>query len=96
VLCVRDSVLKANPELPRALFDAFSRAKDEYLAKLAKNGPQDAEDNKWVVMQQLVGPDPLPYGLEANIKSINALIDYAVTQKLISRRYAPEELFISI
>jgi 4,5-dihydroxyphthalate decarboxylase len=96
VLCVRDSVLKANPDLPRALFEAFSRAKDEYLAKLAKDGPQDAEDKKWVAMQKIVGPDPLPYGLEANRKTIDALIDYALTQKLLTRRYSPEELFVSI
>jgi 4,5-dihydroxyphthalate decarboxylase len=96
VLCVKDSVLAANPGLAKALFDAFSRAKDEYLAKLAKNGPQDAEDKKWVAMQKIVGPDPLPYGLEANIKTIDALIDYALTQKLISRRFRPEELFVPI
>lgn len=96
VVCVRDSVLQANPGLSRALFEAFSRAKDEYLAKLAKDGPQDAEDKKWVAMQKIVGPDPLPYGLEANIKSIDALIDFALAQKLISRRFAPEELFVPI
>jgi 4,5-dihydroxyphthalate decarboxylase len=96
VLCVRDSVLQTNPGLPRALFDAFSRAKDEYLAKLAKDGPQNAEDKKWVAMQKIVGPDPLPYGLEANAKTIDALIDFALAQKLITKRYAPEELFFPI
>lgn len=96
VLCVRDSVLAANPDLPRALFDAFSRAKDEYLAKLKKDGPQTADDKKWVGLQQIVGPDPLPYGLEANIKTVDALIEYALQQKLIAKRYKPEELFINI
>ena len=96
VLCVRDSVLAANPGLPRALFDAFSRAKDEYLAKLKKDGPQTADDKKWAGMQQIVGPDPLPYGLEANIKTVDALIEYALQQKLIAKRYKPEELFINI
>lgn len=96
VVCVKDSVLAANPGLPSALFEAFSKAKDEYLAKLAKDGPQDADDKKWAAMQKLVGPDPLPYGLEANIKTIEALIEYASQQKLISRRYRPEELFVPI
>ena len=96
VLCVRDSVIAANPDLPRALFDAFTRAKDEYLAKLKKDGPQSADDKKWVGLQQIVGPDPLPYGLEANIKTVDTLIEYALQQKLIAKHYKPEELFINI
>ncbi len=96
VLCVRDSVIAANPGLPRALFDAFSRAKDEYLARLARDGAQNADDEKWVALQQIVGGDPLPYGLEANVKTIEALIDYSLQQKLIAKRYAPEELFFPI
>lgn len=96
VLCVRDSVLEANPGLPRALFDAFTHAKTEYLAKLRKDGPQNADDKKWVAMQQIVGADPLPYGLEANLKTIEALIEYALQQKLIAKRFAPEELFLPV
>lgn len=96
VVCVRDSVLAANPGLPRALFDAFTRAKDEYLARLRNDGPQSAEDKKWVAMQAIVGADPLPYGLEANRTSINALIEYALQQRLITKRFTPEELFLSI
>lgn len=96
VVCVKDSILKADPGLPKALFDAFSHAKNEYLAKLAKDGPQTAEDKKWAGLQKIVGPDPLPYGLEANIKTIDALIEYALQQKLITKRYRPEELFVPI
>jgi 4,5-dihydroxyphthalate decarboxylase len=96
VLCVRDSVLAANPGLPRALFDAFTRAKDEYLAKLREDGPQNADDKKWVALQEIVGADPLPYGLEANMKTVEALIEYALQQKLIAKRYTPEELFFPI
>ena len=59
-----------------------------------KSGTQDAEDKKWAGMQKIVGADPLPYGLQANIKTIDALIDFASNQKLISKRYTPEELFI--
>jgi len=96
VLCVRDSVLASNPGLPRALFDAFTRAKNEYLAKLKKDGAQSADDKKWAAMQAIVGGDPLPYGLEANLKTINALVEYSLQQKLIPKRYAPEELFFPI
>jgi 4,5-dihydroxyphthalate decarboxylase len=95
VVCVRDDVLAAQPELPRALLDAFTRAKELYLAALAADGPQTADDKKWVRMQEIVGPDPLPYGLEANRGTIEALVDFAHAQGLIPRRYAPEEVFVS-
>jgi 4,5-dihydroxyphthalate decarboxylase len=96
VLCVRDSVIASNPGLPRALFDAFSQAKNEYLAALKKDGVQSADDKKWAAMQAIVGSDPLPYGLEANLKTIDALVEYSLQQKLIPKRYAPEELFFPI
>jgi 4,5-dihydroxyphthalate decarboxylase len=93
VVCVRDEVLAANPQLPRALFDAFTRAKEIFLARLAAEGPQTADDERWAGFQAIVGPDPLPYGLEANRPTIEALIDYAFAQGLIPKRYAAEEVF---
>lgn len=96
VVCVRDDVLAANPGLPRALFDAFTRAKELYLAQLAASGPQTADDHKWVKMQAIVGPDPLPYGLDANRRTLEALVDYAFAQQLIPKRYDLEEVFIPL
>jgi 4,5-dihydroxyphthalate decarboxylase len=39
------------------------------------------------------GEDPLPFGIEALRTSLTVVIDYALAQKLIPRRYAVEELF---
>jgi 4,5-dihydroxyphthalate decarboxylase len=96
VVCVKDEILAAQPELPRRLLEAFTRAKEIYLAQLAASGPQTADDKKWVGLQKIVGPDPLPFGLDANHRTIEALIDYALAQKLIPRRYDPAEVFVSI
>ncbi|MGY8677155.1 hypothetical protein Q2941_04985 [Bradyrhizobium sp. UFLA05-153] len=38
-------------------------------------------------------PDLLPFGIEANRKPLELIIDYAYQQALIPRRYAVEELF---
>ncbi|MGY4625172.1 4,5-dihydroxyphthalate decarboxylase [Bradyrhizobium sp. USDA 4486] len=38
-------------------------------------------------------PDLLPFGIEANRKPLELIIDYAFQQALIPRRYAVEELF---
>jgi 4,5-dihydroxyphthalate decarboxylase len=39
------------------------------------------------------GGDPLPFGLEANRATIEALIQYAYLQKIIPATVAPEEVF---
>ena len=39
------------------------------------------------------GDDPLPFGLQANMPTIEALITYAVQQGLMPRRMTVEELF---
>ncbi len=39
------------------------------------------------------GPDPFPLGVEANRKSIELVINYALHQQLIPRRYPVDELF---
>ena len=38
-------------------------------------------------------PDPVRFGFEACRGSLEAIIDYSVQQKLISRRFSVEELF---
>jgi 4,5-dihydroxyphthalate decarboxylase len=43
----------------------------------------------------LVGPDPLPYGLEANRAGIALCLRYAAEQGLVPHVYTPEELFFT-
>jgi 4,5-dihydroxyphthalate decarboxylase len=38
-------------------------------------------------------PDFVPFGIEANRKPLELIVDYAFQQGLIPRRYAVEELF---
>ena len=38
-------------------------------------------------------PDLVPFGIEANRKPLELIIDYAFQQALIPRRYVVEELF---
>src|SRR4051812_26389574 len=45
-LVVKDDVLKANPWLPKALFDAFSSAKAPHLKALTAGEATGAEDNR--------------------------------------------------
>jgi hypothetical protein len=85
LVVVRDELLQHAP----AIFNAFERAKDLYVA----SGELDPVHAR---AQALVGGDPLPYGVEPNRAMIEELIDHAVAQKILRRRPAVEELFASV
>ena len=93
VVVVKDSLLREYPQLGAELFKAFKASKELYLKKLAEKGPQTKEDQTNLNRMAMLGPDPLPYGLERNRPSVDALIDYAYNQKIISNRYKAEDLF---
>lgn len=93
-IVVKDSVLAANPWVARSIFDAFAQAKKEWLAKLDAGQANGASDRKYLELRKIVGHDPLPYGLEENRKTIEALKDTAFKQGLTPRRMAIEELFV--
>jgi 4,5-dihydroxyphthalate decarboxylase len=93
-IVVKDSVLAEHPWIARSLFDAFSQAKDEWLKRLYTGEPTHAMDKRYKNLSKIVGHDPLPYGLEANIKTIEALESTAFKQELTPRRMSIEELFV--
>ena len=93
-IVVKDSVLKEHPWVARSLFDAFSRAKNEWLKGLSAATASNASDKKYVGLQKIVGADPLPYGMEPNVKTIEALERIAFKQKLTPKRMSLEQLFV--
>jgi 4,5-dihydroxyphthalate decarboxylase len=94
-LVVKDEILKANPGLAKALFDAFQESKQRYLARL-QQGQTDGKNDKRYIKQMAIVGDPLPYGLEVNRRSIETLILYASQQGLIPRKLSVEELFVEV
>jgi hypothetical protein len=63
-----------------------------YLAGLATREPANADE---AFRKKLLdrGEDPLPFGVKALRRSLDLVIDYALAQKLIPRRYTVDELF---
>jgi 4,5-dihydroxyphthalate decarboxylase len=67
-----------------------------HLQRLADKGPSTADDRHILESQEIIGGgDPLPFGLEANRPTIEALIQYAHNQKIIPAKVEPEEVFAS-
>jgi 4,5-dihydroxyphthalate decarboxylase len=85
LLVVKDELLDHAP----AIFGAFERAKDLYV----ESGDLDPLHAR---AAELVGGDPLPYGLEPNRAMIEELLDHAVAQKILRRRPATESLFANV
>jgi len=95
-IVVKDAVLKEHPWIAKSLFEAFARAKDEWLAQLKRGKITNATDKRYNAVRAIVGDDPLPYGLEANLPTIRALEDTAFKQGLTPRRMTIDELFIDL
>lgn len=91
-IVVKDSVLKDHPWVAKSIYQAFATAKDEWLAQLG----DDPADQKYVALRKIVGDDPLPYGIEANLPTIKALEDTAFKQQLTPRRMRVDELFVDV
>ncbi|WP_020651386.1 ABC transporter substrate-binding protein [Massilia niastensis] len=93
-IVVKDSVLAEHPWVAKSIYDAFDRAKKEWLAKLDAGEANSAADKKYRKLREIVGPDPLPYGLQENLKTIEALEATAFKQGLTPRRMSIYELFV--
>src|SRR6266853_5726658 len=91
-IVVKTDVLEKNPAVGRALFLAFTKAKTPYLERLKRGEGQTPEDIRYRGFMPLMG-DPLPYGMAANRASIDALMTYALQQKLIPGRMPIEQAF---
>ncbi len=95
LIVVRDDVLADNPGVAGSLFEAFAEAKHRYIDELraAEAGALTGADRLNYDIMRATGHDPLPYGLEPNRDILEKLLDYASTQKILSRRPALEEMF---
>jgi 4,5-dihydroxyphthalate decarboxylase len=85
LLVVRDELLDHAP----AIFAAFEQAKDLYV----ESGDLEPLHAR---AAELIGGDPLPYGIEPNRAMIEELLDHAFAQRILGRRPTVEELFAPV
>ena len=93
-IVVKDSVLKEHPWVAKSLFKAFTEAKNRYIKQLPSPDKVSGKDKQLAEMAAIVGPDPLPYGIKANLPSIEALIKYVHQQGMLKRMHSVSELFV--
>ena len=92
---VRDELLNAHPDIAADLFNAFVEAKRPYVERLKTDQitTPSKTDQMYRRVMEITGADPLPYGVEPNRKMIEAVIQYAVEQEILSASFTMEDLF---
>jgi 4,5-dihydroxyphthalate decarboxylase len=95
LIVVKDEHTKRYPWLARSLMDAFVAAKKPYLEELKAGNGDTAEDKRYRKFLSLMS-DPLPYGMSANLPSIEALVTYGLQQKLIPSQPKLDQVFVEL
>jgi 4,5-dihydroxyphthalate decarboxylase len=95
VIALKDEVIAANPELPRALLDLYRQAKDPAGTYMDDPGWSQLPWARLAREEQntLLKGDLWPVGFGANRANVERFIGYSHDQGLIDRQLAPEALF---
>ncbi len=96
IVVVRDDLLEEHTWLAAELFRMFATAKDGYLDQLRSTGGVTDEDKRVIWQGTVIGGDPLPYGMEPNRVSIDALVKTCREQSIIPNMPTAEELFADV
>ena len=97
VVAIRNSILKENPWVVEAIFNAYSESKKkdyEYMLKLGwayDSLPWYTQEMESTI--ELMGNNFWPYGIEANRKTLEALFKYSYDQGLANKNLTIDELF---
>jgi 4,5-dihydroxyphthalate decarboxylase len=92
-LVIKDEILDAEPWVAVELFNAFKTAKNSYLARLEKGVDLSPADEAAIGLGRAVGGDPFPFGVNANRKALDAILQFAFDQQVIPTKPSLEELF---
>jgi 4,5-dihydroxyphthalate decarboxylase len=96
-VAIKTELIEKHPWLPKAVFEAYSKAKTKHYAELTKIGwaysslpwfAQEFEETK-----KMMGNNFWPYGIEANRATLETLFRYSYEQGLSSKQLTIEDLF---
>lgn len=100
LVAIRREIYEREPWIARSLYRAFVESKNRAWAALHNSGANRSMF-PWVhahvaETEAIMGKDPWPYGIEANRKTLTALVHYLRRQGLIDREPALEEIFAPV
>lgn len=98
VIVVHERVYQKNPWIARELMKAFSAAKQVAYAELARGASLSISlpfaHEEYEAAVATMGTDYWAYGLESNRHVLSTFARYAAAQHLVSKEFAPEDLFV--
>lgn len=89
---IKTTALDAAPWIAEALFAAFAASKAAYLSRLKAGGDTSPADAAARELGAVVG-DPFPFGVEANRKALEAMVQFAFEQRVTPKRLRVDKLF---
>jgi 4,5-dihydroxyphthalate decarboxylase len=100
LVALKRDVHERYPFVATSLYKAFCQAKDLALSRMRYAGML-ATMMPWMlaqieVMDTVFGPDPWPYGVEANRKTLEAFVTYLAEQSLIAKPVPVDDLFVRV
>ena len=97
MVAIRRDVAAANPWLPKAVFDAYCRAKQLDYEEMHKLGSYYSSlpwyGQELNETRELMGDNYYPYGIEASRAALEAVFQYSYEQGLAKRKLTIDEVF---
>ncbi|MCU1438971.1 hypothetical protein [Nocardioides sp.] len=96
VVVLRDQLLREDPDVAVAVYEAFAEAKRRYVADLAAGLEETEQDRLLRRVMDVTGADPLPYGLAPNRDVIEELLDQAARQHILAAPVTLGRVFVPV
>ena len=98
VVAIRNDAIEKNPWLPKAVFEMYSKAKQEAYHDMETTTSLKVT-LPWVTQEfeetrKLMGDNYWKYGIEDNRKELEAIMRYVYEQGLVKHQITFEELFV--
>jgi 4,5-dihydroxyphthalate decarboxylase len=87
---IKAALLERMPDIAAQLTQAFTTAKDNYLKRLDADDTPAGKSAR--ALRDIVG-DPFPFGVAENRKALDAIVRFAVEQRVIPKAIPVEALF---
>ncbi|HEU5299558.1 MAG TPA: ABC transporter substrate-binding protein [bacterium] len=97
---IREEIYRRHPWVAESLYKSFVESKARALAAM-KFSSSLLYTIPWLhaeldEMAEVFGPDPWPYGMDANRTVLSALVQYLAEQRLIARPIPLEQLYVPL
>jgi 4,5-dihydroxyphthalate decarboxylase len=100
LLAVRRTIHEKHPWVAGALYEAFVKSKDLALEHMRVTITQSTmfpwHLPDYEEVEELMGGDPWPCGVEPNRSTLEALIKYMHQQHMIAKPMKVEDLFVKV